>query len=372
MTTMKDDISNAKETLQNLQKIRESAASSNNESQKLALLGKENKVLRETLKKMNSSLNRFIEVLKDHQIKKMAKPKYGMEDLPVEHKLRTRDAEDMNYQKMVQNMTLEHESLQKRLEVVGKPNYSMELRRQNMEIKQQIRSLEEERRKLRQEKFQREKKINKVLIAGQPDSMLEIQKKVQEMTVIYDRLDKVNKNLDFQKSTQEESQRKYEETQKRLQELEHQAQQANIDVNNLSEDPDFDYDLSKDPNTYDRKEKILKQALETDRQMYSKVLDDLRQKLVTLLKEKNDIVQNIKEKQVQTTEKRKEFKELMIKSKLISESDAEKFDQDNEDSELPEETSINQDELVSKLNSVIKKSKKAVTIRKNTPSHNKT
>lgn len=229
-----------------------------------------------------------------------------------------------------------------------------------MEIKQQIRVLEEERRKLSNGKFQRDKKINRVMEAGQPDAMLAIQKKVQEMTIIYDKLEKLNKQLEFQENTQQESQKKFEETQQRLQDLETKAKEKDIDLDKLGDDEsEFGVSLEQDPKTYERKEAIIRQAIETDRQMYAKVLEDLKTKLVTALKEKNEIVHKIRERHSQTNEKRKEVNELMVKSKLISEADAGKFEQENDESlkDLPEEEIVSEDTLVSKLSAVIKSSK---------------
>lgn len=47
-----------------------------------------------------------------------------------EDKIRYKTAEKKNYQQMTVNMKNEHEKLQKRLEVVGDPSYSLKLRKQ--------------------------------------------------------------------------------------------------------------------------------------------------------------------------------------------------------------------------------------------------
>lgn len=125
---------------------------------------------------------------------------------------------------MIQNMTSEYTKLKARLDVIGAPGYSIEVRRQINEKKDQIKRLEEERRKLTHEKFQREKQINRVISAGQPDAMHEIQTKVQEMTIVFDKLEKINKQLSFQESTKQEAERQFEETKQKLQELEQRAE----------------------------------------------------------------------------------------------------------------------------------------------------
>lgn len=320
---------------------------------------------------MNAGLTKFIDILKDYKIKKMGKPTYGNEKLPVEYKLRSRDAEELNYNKMVLNMSQEKSKLKARLDVVGDPTYTVELRRQIMEVKSKIRAVEEARRKLTQEKFQREKKLNKVLVAGQPDAMVEIQKKVQEMTIIHDRLEKINKQLEFQQTTKEDADRKFEETQARLKDLESKAQKQNIDITKLDDiQSDFEYNLSKDPKTYERKEQILKQAIETDRQMYGKVLEDLRNKLVKSMKEKNEVIQKIRDREVETITIRQEVKELMLKSKLITEDEAKNYDYTN-DTEYPEEVLVSQDSTIAKLNTIVKNSKKKVSIKKSRTGRNK-
>ena len=75
-----------------------------------------------------------------------------------------------------------------------------------MDIKEDIHRLEEEKRKLINNKFIRklltiflsylipiigERHMNKVIMAGQPEAMDEIQKKVKELTVLFDRDTKV-------------------------------------------------------------------------------------------------------------------------------------------------------------------------------------
>ena len=95
-----------------------------------------------------------------------------------------------------------------------------------------LNKLEEERRGLAREKFQRDKKIGRVISAGQPDSMQEIQKKVQELTIIYDRMEKLNKLIDFQESTKQEADKQFAETEQKLQELESKAQ-GNILITNI-------------------------------------------------------------------------------------------------------------------------------------------
>lgn len=121
---------------------------------------------------------------------------------------------------------------------------------------------------------------------------------------------------------------------------------------------------------YDRKENIIKQAIETERQMYAKILEKLRAKLVTQIKERNDIISKIEQRQTDTVEIRKEVNELMVKSKLLSEEDAKQVMADYKDAtpDLPPQIAVNEDKMVWKLNSIIKTSKKKIKVKKNKPS----
>ena len=78
---------------------------------------------------MNSSLTNFLEVLKEFKIRKLAKPKYGTENQPLEQKLKSRGAEGENYAKILNNLNMDHKRLKNRLEKVGNPNYTIELRK---------------------------------------------------------------------------------------------------------------------------------------------------------------------------------------------------------------------------------------------------
>ena len=196
-------------------------------------------------------------------------------------------------------MKKEYESLKARVEVVGDPSYSIDVRRRITEMKDKIKKLEEERRKLTYEKFHRDKKISKVISAGQPDSMQEIQKKVQELTIIADKMEKINRLIEFQDNTKQDADKQFTEIQQKLQESESKAEgkihyltplAAGLsldEINNPEDiDEDFSSNLSKDPRFYERKSAIISQAIETDKTMYCKQLDNLKRKLVDALNQK--------------------------------------------------------------------------------------
>jgi hypothetical protein len=376
MTTIKMDIESSKIVLRKAAILREKSDTAN-EDEQLVLLTRENTSLKNMMIHMNHGLTRFVEALKDYQIRKLGKHKYGNENQSVDYKLRTRDAESMNYNKMLTNLNSEKNKLRKRLDVVGDHSYAIKLRKDIIEIKQKNQALKEEKRELTNKKFNREKKMTKVLKSGQPDSMNEIQSKAQEMNVLFDRLEKINTKLEFQMTTKEEQDLTYEETKNKLMQLESKAKENGIDLNEFEEleDEDFGYNISQDPSTYDRKENIIKQSIESERQSYAKVLDKMRIKLVGIMKERNDVISKIRDKQIQTVEIRGEVNELMVKSRLISEEDAKKSLQDTKDKvvDLPEELIINQDKIVAKLNGIVKSSKKKAVANKvpsKKPTHN--
>ena len=100
--------------------------------------------------------------------------------------------------------------------------------------------------------------------------------------------------------------------------------------------------------------------------MYAKVLENLKGKLVSELKQRNEILAKIQLRQVETVEIRKEVNELMVKSRLISEEDVQQIMADYKDTtpDLPEETPVNEDKMVAKLANIIKTSKKKVKVKK--------
>jgi hypothetical protein len=254
------------------------------------------------------------------------------------------------------------------LEVVGDPSYSLQLRKKIMDIKDEIHKLEEEKRKLANEKFVRERKMNKVIMAGQPDAMQEIQDRVKELTVLFDRVQKLNRKLEFQATTKEEADRQLIELSQKLNKLEQDAETKGINIEEIysKEDGEVDYDVSSDPKVYDRKKNVLEQAMQINQAMYSKKLEELKVKLESSLQEKNNIVQQIKIRHDQTIEKRKEVNDLMVTSKLVSEDEADKQNQtvDETLNDLPESIAVDEDEIICKLSNVLKRNKKSSKLSK--------
>jgi len=124
-----------------------------------------------------------------------------------EEKLELKNSELKSLEKMIENMKIEQKNLKKRLEVVGNPSYSLMLRKQIIDIKDQIHVLEEHERKAVNDKFLRDKEIDRVLMAGQSDAMIETQDKAKELTVLMDQWQKLHKKIAAKEKTQEEAEK---------------------------------------------------------------------------------------------------------------------------------------------------------------------
>ena len=263
-------------------------------------------------------------------------------------------------------MKNEHNRLKKRLEIVGDPGYSLQLRKKIMDIKEQIHQLEEEKRRLTNEKFVRERKMNKVIMAGQPSVMQEIQDRVKENTVLFDRIQKVNKKIDFQQKTKLEADAKLAEIKEKLAKQEELVQKHGLNLEEIyANEENASEHISSDPLVYDRKETVIQQALKVNQQMYFKKLEELKQKLEGILTEKNDSLSMIKIRHEQTIEKRKEVNDLKLKSKLVTPEELEQQNENTEEilGEIPPATVIEEDATIIKLNDVLGTLKKSGNYR---------
>lgn len=171
---------------------------------------------------------------------------------------------------MLANMQKEYDKFKKRFDKVGDPSYALDLRSKIAEVKEKIHKLEEAKRDLKHEKFGRERKMNQVIMEGQPDAMLEIQTKVKEMTVLFDRLAKLNKKLKFQQETKDQADELLKEKQDALQEIETKAQQEGVDFNTETSNQSITDSFMRDPRTYSRKTKVIQQAIEANKTKYGK------------------------------------------------------------------------------------------------------
>lgn len=226
-----------------------------------------------------------------------------------------------------------------------------------MDLKEFNHELDEEKRKMTNEKFIRERNMNKVIMSGQPDVMHEIQEKVKELSVLFDRNTKLDKKINFQEKTKQESDSQIKELANKLKEFEKKAQSKGLDLADIYNGPDTEEDstVSKSAQIYDRKKDILESAMEVSKNKTIKKLEELKQKLKDDLKTQNDAVTNIKLRQDQIVEKRKEVNELMLKSKLISDSDAGKLNETADETlgEMPDDIDVENDEMIAKISKIL-------------------
>lgn len=194
-------------------------------------------------------------------------------------------------------------------------------------------------------------------MAGQNDAMQETQERVKELTVLFDRSQKINKKLEYQENTQKEANRQLAEIKDKLSKMESEAEGRGLNLEEIYKvEIDEEFDTSKDPRTHERKAAVIQQAIDINQQVYGKKLNDLRQRLVNAMQEKNSIVDKIKVIYPQITDKRKEVNELMVKSKLVNEDEKAKQSENPDETlnELPAPVNIDADETVAQLNEVIK------------------
>mmetsp|Transcript_12762 Transcript_12762/g.12782 ORF Transcript_12762/g.12782 Transcript_12762/m.12782 type:complete len:301 (-) Transcript_12762:11-913(-) len=217
-------------------------------------------------------------------------------------------------------------------------------------------------------KYNKDREANKIIQKGEKDSVLEMKKKGKEMSILYEKLDKLNAQLEFKQRTKSEQADAYAETKQKLEQLETKANAKGIYLDEIEQIEDPASKIEKDPQTYARKEKILRQAMEADKDIYARKLFKHKTKLAELLEERNDIINRIKERQNKTIEIREKANELMIKSKFITEKDAERTLQESIKSiqDLPEELDIKKNKMMNKLDAIIKSTRKKNRVARST------
>lgn len=362
LTKIERDCTKARSKLGRAQSLRVKADEQSVETSQLGLLSQENSILKSELLHMSSNLNLFIDFMREIKTRRNGKHQNQTVIMSRKDKLKVKGAEKKTYKQMSDNMKTEHQRLKNRLLVVGDPTYSTTLRKKLIELKDSIQELEEQKRKLTSDKFIRERRMNKVIMAGQPDVMQTIQDKMQEMTFVFDRVQKINKKLEFQQKTKEESDSKITEVNEKLKRLENEAEEKGIDLGEVyhSETTDSISGASTNPKTYDRKEQIIQQAIQTNQNMYNNKLGDLKTKLEGLLQGKNDSIERIQMIQKQVVEKRKEANELMVKSKMTSQDEISKQNEtlDETINEIPPLEPVDEDPMILKMKEMLSSGRK--------------
>ena len=118
-----------------------------------------------------------------------------MKELNVEVSMRARDEELKNSDKMARNLFFEYEKLQKRLEKLSNPLYSNELKRKNIDLDTRIRALTREQKALTIDQHRREKRLDKIISKGEPESYKDVQMAMRTISQLTDKYKKMTMRL---------------------------------------------------------------------------------------------------------------------------------------------------------------------------------
>lgn len=200
--------------------------------------------------------------------------------------------------------------------------------------------------------------MDKVLQKGGTDAVLEIKNKTNELNVFIEKASKLDGMIEFQERTKNQQIDSYAETKQRLEQLETKANSKGVYLDEIDK-PEKTI-VGKDPQVYDRKKKILSQAIKRDKVTQARRLEELKAQLEEVLKDKNEAIAHLKVRQNQVMEKRQEASDLMVKSRMISEQDAERTIEEfkNKTHELPDQVDISKDKIINKLDTIIKSTRK--------------
>ncbi len=75
---------------------------------------------------------------------------------------------------MTKNFFNEYESLQKRLDKISDPMYLSELRRKNADLENRLKTLNKEQKSLQIDHYRREKRLDKIIRQGEPESLRDV------------------------------------------------------------------------------------------------------------------------------------------------------------------------------------------------------
>jgi hypothetical protein len=75
---------------------------------------------------------------------------------------------------MTKNLFFEYERLQRRLELISDPTYPNELKRRNQELESRLKTLNREQKVLKIDQVRREKRLDKIINVGEPESLKEV------------------------------------------------------------------------------------------------------------------------------------------------------------------------------------------------------
>ena len=76
---------------------------------------------------------------------------------------------------MTKNLFYEYERLQKRMDKISDPMYASELKRKSVELESRIKTLTREQKALQIDQVRREKRLDKIILIGEPESLKDTQ-----------------------------------------------------------------------------------------------------------------------------------------------------------------------------------------------------
>mmetsp|Transcript_18815 Transcript_18815/g.17963 ORF Transcript_18815/g.17963 Transcript_18815/m.17963 type:complete len:141 (+) Transcript_18815:960-1382(+) len=138
---------------------------------------------------------------------------------------------------MTRNLYAEFEKLQKRMEQVGDPLYTQQLRRKNEELDGRIRALQREQKNLMLEQQRREKRLDKIIQAGEPEILRDVQQAHKQLNVSYDKLKTVTLSLKKMEETKELQDTRRSGWEEKLQQVIEKAESIGIDTEVLLRKP---------------------------------------------------------------------------------------------------------------------------------------
>lgn len=107
--------------------------------------------------------------------------KKPVKEQSIDLTMKARDEEIKNHEKMTKNLFYEYEKLQYRLEQVSDPLFLSELKRKNVELDGRLKTLGREQKNLQNDQFRREKRLDKIIMQGEPESQQAINIATKEL-----------------------------------------------------------------------------------------------------------------------------------------------------------------------------------------------
>ena len=158
---------------------------------------KENKYLQKTMRHMHEVINKLFE---KHDPQKAPLKSYPITERhkspPKSAQMKYRTKEVENAQRALDNMMIEYERVQARMDDVKDPNFLASLHEKLEELKKEIKKIEKENRMLTIQQKKREVDMEKMLAQGAPDAMFKINELQTKVTITKDQLRKEQAELE--------------------------------------------------------------------------------------------------------------------------------------------------------------------------------